>query len=372
MLDDEILRLRKEIKSDRLSMSIGELAGLYQRGELDIHPKFQRVLRWQQQQKTRLIESLLLRIPVPPIYVAQDADGLWDVVDGMQRLGTIFEFLGILKDRDGVLRKPLRLESTKLLPDLEGVAFAKDEQAQDDGEAFSKALQLDFQRSRLDLEILLKESDPTTKYELFERLNTGGSIASDQEVRNCIMVWANEKRFDWMSSLATHRSFREAVQLPERREDEQFRMELVLRFLVLYSLDGPALKEVGDFGEFLNEKNRAIAKDTGYVEKTHGTVFKKTFDILEECLSEDAFRKYDKSKKAFRGGFLISAFEAAACGVAHNLSLWSATDDRKTKLSGLIRSMWTKAPFTEHIGIGIATKDRLRHTVPFGRRHFKP
>jgi uncharacterized protein with ParB-like and HNH nuclease domain len=91
-LDEQIERLRKEIKSDRLSMSIGELAGLYERGELDIHPKFQRFLRWSDDQKTKLIESILLRIPIPPIFVAQDPDGKWDVVDGVQRLGTIFQF----------------------------------------------------------------------------------------------------------------------------------------------------------------------------------------------------------------------------------------------------------------------------------------
>lgn len=79
-LDQRIDVLRKEIKSDRLSMSIGELAGLYQRGELDIHPKFQRFLRWSDEQKTKLIESILLRIPIPPIFVAQDPDGRWDVV----------------------------------------------------------------------------------------------------------------------------------------------------------------------------------------------------------------------------------------------------------------------------------------------------
>ena len=94
-LEKEVSDLRKEITSERLAMSIGELEGLYARDELDIHPKFQRVLRWSDTQKSKLIESLLLRIPVPPLFVAQDLSGRWDVVDGVQRLGTIFEFLGV-------------------------------------------------------------------------------------------------------------------------------------------------------------------------------------------------------------------------------------------------------------------------------------
>ncbi len=93
-LEKQIAALRKEINTDRLSMSIGELQSLYEKGELDIHPKFQRVLRWSDAQKTKLIESLVLRIPIPPIFVAQDESGRWDVVDGVQRLGTIFEFWG--------------------------------------------------------------------------------------------------------------------------------------------------------------------------------------------------------------------------------------------------------------------------------------
>jgi uncharacterized protein with ParB-like and HNH nuclease domain len=174
-------------------MSIGELAGIYERGEIDVHPKFQRILRWSDEQKTKLIESVLLRIPVPPIFVAQDSNGKWDVVDGVQRLGTILEFLGILKDPTDRLREPLILQGTKLLPELEGYSFSHPPTPEP---AFDIPLQLDFKRSRLDIEIILKESDPSTKYELFERLNTGGSIASDQEVRNCVLVWINEDFFD--------------------------------------------------------------------------------------------------------------------------------------------------------------------------------
>src|SRR5262245_7526250 len=109
-LESQVDSRRKQIHTDRLSMSIGELEALYGRGELDIHPKFQRVLRWSNTQKTRLIESLLLRIPMPPIFVAQDENGNWDVVDGVQRLGTCFEFLGILKDEKGADVPSLELQ----------------------------------------------------------------------------------------------------------------------------------------------------------------------------------------------------------------------------------------------------------------------
>jgi len=95
-LQQEIDARRAEIRSDNYGMSIGELMSLYKDEELDIHPEFQRFYRWSVGQKSRLIESLLLGIPIPQIFVSQRADGVWDVVDGLQRLSTIFEFAGIL------------------------------------------------------------------------------------------------------------------------------------------------------------------------------------------------------------------------------------------------------------------------------------
>src|SRR6266851_3082575 len=115
-LQDEITSQSVQIKTDAYSMSIGELLNLYRDEELDVHPEFQRVYRWTPFQKSRLIESLLLGIPIPPIFVAQRKDGIWDVVDGVQRLSTIFQFMGELRDEDGKLLEPLVLEKTKFLP----------------------------------------------------------------------------------------------------------------------------------------------------------------------------------------------------------------------------------------------------------------
>ena len=70
-------------------MSIGEMINLYKDDELEVHPEFQRFFRWDEEQKSKLIESLLLGIPIPPIFVAQKLNGRWDVIDGQQRLSTI-------------------------------------------------------------------------------------------------------------------------------------------------------------------------------------------------------------------------------------------------------------------------------------------
>lgn len=94
-LAEEIDARRRAIKTDGYSMSIGEIMNLYQNKELNINPNFQRMFRWRAEQKTRFIESILLGIPVPSIFVSQREDGVWDVIDGLQRLSTLFEFAGI-------------------------------------------------------------------------------------------------------------------------------------------------------------------------------------------------------------------------------------------------------------------------------------
>ncbi|WP_330995983.1 DUF262 domain-containing protein [Burkholderia stagnalis] len=102
---------RREISSDNLSMSIGEILNLYKDKELDIHPEFQRVFRWGIQQKSRLIESLLLGIPLPSLYVSTNDLGVWEVIDGVQRLSTIFEFMGDDLRRNFVASQAVSLAS---------------------------------------------------------------------------------------------------------------------------------------------------------------------------------------------------------------------------------------------------------------------
>jgi hypothetical protein len=122
-LTDQINTKRREIKTDGYPMSIREWVSMYERNELDIHPEFQRFYRWTAGQKAALIESILLGIPLPQIFVSQRTDGVWDVVDGLQRLSTIFQFMGILRGENGKCLDPLTLEGTKYLPALKGMQW---------------------------------------------------------------------------------------------------------------------------------------------------------------------------------------------------------------------------------------------------------
>ncbi|SAQ69736.1 DUF262 domain-containing protein [Klebsiella michiganensis] len=80
-LEDEVNESKKQIISDGYDMSVGEIMNLYRDNELIISPDYQRLFRWELSQKTRFIESLLLGIPIPPIFVHQDEDGVWELID---------------------------------------------------------------------------------------------------------------------------------------------------------------------------------------------------------------------------------------------------------------------------------------------------
>ena len=128
-------------------------------------PSFQRFYRWSDEQKSRLVESILLNIPIPSIFVSQREDAVWDVVDGLQRLSTIFELIGELKDDKGETLPALILQGTKYLPSLEGKTWEPTAAS----EGIGAAHQLIVRRSKIDVKIILRESNSLAKYELFQR-----------------------------------------------------------------------------------------------------------------------------------------------------------------------------------------------------------
>ena len=213
-LEDQIANRAKEIHTDGYPMSIGEVLSLYNDGDMDIHPEFQRIFRWDPDQKSRLIESLLLRIPIPPIFVSQRIDGVWDIIDGVQRLSTIFEFIGVYRDEDNKLIEPSELQATEYLPDLAGYRW--EQAAGPGGKVFTDALRRDIKRAKLEFRIIRKESDDNAKYDLFQRLNSGTQL-SPQEARNCLLVMLNRNMYGKIVELSDQPDFTAIVPLSESR-----------------------------------------------------------------------------------------------------------------------------------------------------------
>ena len=364
-LKDEIEKQSTQIKTDSYQMSIGELLNLYRDDELDVHPEFQRVYRWTSTQKTRLIESILLGIPIPPIFVAQRADGVWDVVDGVQRLSTIFEFVGVLKGEDGQFIPPLVLEKTRFLPSLEGCKW-------EDGTKFAKENQLYIKRSKIDVKIVLKESDDKSKYELFMRLNTGGSPLTAQEVRNCLMLMAYPKAYDWIKSLSVDAGFQNTIALSDNDKEEQYAMELVTRFLTFRTMPQEKLAEIVDIGDFLDnslENLHGIAKDD--TRRTNEEqAFRETFRVLDEAMQDEAFRRYHKDRGRFGGPFSTASFEVIAMGVGYNFTEQGTFPFEVNEISEKVKSVWSNPIFNKYSGAGVRASNRIPKIIPVGRELF--
>jgi Protein of unknown function DUF262 len=363
---EQINKKRREIKTDGYPMSIGEWTSMYENKELDIHPEFQRFYRWTPAQKAGLIESILLGIPLPPIFVSQRHDGVWDVVDGLQRLSTIFQFMGLLKDEVGNKVAPLVLEGTKYLPALRDMQWSNED---DPKKTIPKELQLVIKRSKLAASIVLKESDETAKYDLFQRLNTGGSELSPQEVRNCLLVMINKGFFEWLKDLPKFEPFIATTALSDRPIEEAYDTELALRFVLLAQIPQEDIKSIGDVGDFLTERMTDVAQDKKFKRVPVKQLFEDTFTALNETLEDDAFKRYSTKKGRHEGGFLLSLFEVVALGVAFNLA--SGTLCAKAKIAERARSVWKDKAFTDWATSGVTASRRLPRLIPLGRTLFR-
>ena len=366
-LDDlqvEIDKKRQEIRSDSYSMSIGEWISLYKEQELEIHPEFQRFFRWSNYQKTSFIESILLGIPIPAIFVSQREDGVWDVVDGLQRLSTIYQFAGILKDEKGDLVDPLILDGTKYLKSLAGKKW---EDLKFSKNSLTPAQRLLIKRSKINANILVKESDPSAQYELFQRLNTGGSICTPQEVRSCILVSLNPELYRWFKDLSKNEDFQNCIALNEKALEEQYDLEILSRFLVLRTIDENESKGIGNVDNFITDRIRMIAEDPSYNLQEESTAFIATFRILAECTSEESFRKYDANKSKFVGGFLLAPFELIALGIGYNYKEYNYNC---TDLRSKIIEIWSSSEYTSAFGRGKDARTRLPKLIPLGREIF--
>lgn len=362
-LADEIKNKSKEIHSDGYSMSLGEIANLYRDGELRLHPEFQREFRWKETQKSNLIESVMLGIPIPPIFVVQNEDGVWDVIDGLQRLSTFFEFMGILKDEAGNLLPPSTLVKTKFLPSLAGMVWQGDNQKS----SFTNPQRIDFKRVKLGITIVTKDSDPEAKYELFQRLNTGGASLTAQEVRNCLMIMVDPSFYRFVKELSENKNFKEVLSLSDRQLEEQFDMELICRFFAGKNTPTSKFRALSDINEFVSSKMIEFAQSNSFDREKERRVFSSLFELLEN-LDVHPFTKYLPKKDVFSGMFLISTFEVIAIGLAKNIDSYTLKD--KDIILEKVKDLWSNEEFLSITGTGKSAKNRMSKCVDLGERLF--
>lgn len=222
-LIEKITDKRQEVKPDRADMTFGEIINMYKHNEIVISPEFQRGFRWEDERQTRFIESLLLSIPIPPIFVAETEDGIWELVDGLQRLSTVLSFFGELKDEN---KNNLVLTEGSLIKDLRGFTI----------KTLPERYVLALKRAVCRVEIIRFDSNVEMRYELFNRLNTGGVKLSEQEIRNCIFRGYSNEFNAFIVELSKTKEFSDNINKRDDSKERMYLEELVLRYFTLKNM----------------------------------------------------------------------------------------------------------------------------------------
>ncbi|MEO9697227.1 MAG: DUF262 domain-containing protein [Hyphomicrobiales bacterium] len=366
-LIDEVQTARQEVVTDGYEMSLGEVINLYKDKELVIDPVFQRLFRWDEQRKTRFVESLLLGIPVPPIFVFQDEHGVWELIDGLQRVSTVLQLTGDLLGERAEELGVLMLNGTRFLPSLNGKRWMPSGEAVQDG--LGSKLQIEIKRARIRVEILKSESAASAKYELFQRLNTGGVGLSEQEVRNSIAVSLNKGFYDWLIALSNNPSFVLTTRQTEAALEKEAGTELVLRFLAFRLVP---YQNGMDVHEYLDDALFQLASDQNLDMQAEGEVFTKTFELLEAAMQASSFQRWNG--QAFTGKFLMSLFEVVATGVSKNLPALEgmAVLDRNAFLLAKAQNLPNDPTFSQNSGAGVRGTTRLSNLLPIAEDLMKP
>ena len=368
-LQNQIDTARMQVHTDSYPMSIGELINLYDDGELDIHPEFQRIYRWTDEQKSKLIESILLGIPLPSIFVAQRQDGIWDVVDGLQRISTILSFLGKLKDENNAVQIPLKLQATKYLPLLQDKVWEDRHNPENEIDIEVKRI---FKREKIDIKIIKRESDNDTKFELFQRLNTGGSKLSDQEVRNCMLLMHNKNAFIWLKELSKCESFINSLPIPEKAMHESYDAELALRFFIYRHHHNNIMSEHSDVAPYLNAEMLEIFRPhNNFDYDREKQIFEKTFTIAYNALEDDAFKKFNHTKNKYEGAISLPVYEAASFAISELVANNEHDDEAlKNIFINKTKILTNDEEFLEVLRSRTRPIDRMKYMFSIGARVF--
>ncbi len=306
------------VSTDSLDISFGEIASMYDGGELEIRPTYQRLFRWSLTQQSQFMEFLLLGLPIPAIFVVETESRKYELIDGLQRISSYLHFIGILKNNDKYAdNDKLRLRDCEIVSELNGLTI----------EDISPVLRIKIKRSYVKMYVIKKESSARIKYDMFKRLNTGGSLLEAQEIRSSTMRFLNPTFIDFIQQLSQNKHFKNTITyIQESRIEQQYDDELVLRFFTLKN--GNLSKyEQGNSDYTLADYLTKFAEDISdkiipFDYEKEAKIFEKTVEILDETLGKEVFANASKDFYAFYfEAFSIAVAELGAISVEKTPSL---------------------------------------------------
>lgn len=353
-LVDDVTNTKNSLSTDRLDMSFGEIMNMFERKEIIIDPEFQRLFRWSNEQQTRFIESLLLGIPIPPIFVAEDGNGRWELIDGLQRISTVLSFFGLL--RTVPQKNKWTLSKGELIDSLENY----------DCDTIPLKITLNIKRAICRIEIVKWNSRMDVRYELFNRLNTGGSPLTEQEIRNCIFRGTSSEFNNFLSKMACYELFGSLIRPTKRQSEEQYLEELVLRFVSLMNNEWANSNNWVHTGDKLSAYMTLFMKrttnDPSFDFNSFETLFKRVLRLLEPLGSE-----------VFRGSnsvFSTSYYDAVTVGIATYIDYYESVE--KSELEERMNELRINPTFLKNVGAGSSTKNRVINRIRISLQIFNP
>lgn len=288
-LDEQYQKQMRQITYNRLDLAVLTIRSQIKQ-TINLRPDFQRRDRWNTERRSRFIESIIMNVPIPPVFLGEEDYGKYSVLDGRQRLTAVYRFL----------RNNYRLRKLKVWKKLNGMKY---EDLQREGIASF------LERRFIPAIVIARESSPEVKYDVFDRLNTGGVTANPMEVRNAIFPGRFNLLLHELSAMPLFRRLW-GIPIPTKEDSSALKkngyyqkmtdLEVVLRFFALAAtdLEGASFKE--HLSNFMAARTREYAKDPSLYESDR----KSFLTAIENCaavLGVDAFRRVSSKARAKKG-----------------------------------------------------------------------
>ncbi len=274
---EDIPREKRVLQTQAYDKSVGDLISMMEdngrESDIRLDPHYQRSYIWDNKRASLLIESILLNVPIPVIYVEEDEDSRWNVVDGLQRLNSLKRFFS----------NEFKLTGLEVLSELNREQFS----------TLPAKAQRILRNGILRVIVILQESHPEIKYDIFLRLNRGAVRLNEQELRNCLY---RGQFNDYLKSARNSTKLQKIMGLSEPH-NRFVDSELILRSIAFSTQFDQKTKTIpgytGKMKGFLNwfmNKNKNCSDDSI---KKYDTQFKKSLDSSFIVFGEKAFRKID-------------------------------------------------------------------------------
>lgn len=281
LLEEKYRKQMRQIHPQKIELPISTLQAMIH-DQITLNPEFQRRGRWDNKRRSRFIESLIMNVPVPPIFLGEDEYGMYVVLDGRQRLTALHEFLS----------NTFALTGLTVWSELNGKRYS---------DLVREGLNRTLTRRFIPAILLLKESSPEVKYDVFDRLNTGGVKANEMEIRNAVFRGDFTKLLHKMSEMP---NFRRLWAIPnsvqDLEEDNTYStmedIEYVLRFYALQDTSKIEGRFKDYLGLFMKARNTAYASNPS-LRHDDEQVFRAAIDSTLALLGDQAFMRTSSDSK---------------------------------------------------------------------------